>query len=66
MNALPVPLGIPSSVLAALALPETPSLEGDTVRELATEQLAHLMKSDDLKPEQIADLISALTKPNKS
>jgi hypothetical protein len=53
-------------VLAALALPETPSLEGDTVRELATEQLAHLMKSDDLKPEQIADLISALTKPNKS
>jgi hypothetical protein len=47
-------------------LPENPSLEGYTVRELRTEQLAHLVKLEELKPEQVNHLIRALTRTKRS
>jgi len=36
------------------SLPERPSLDGYTIDELRTEQLAHLLKFEELRPEQVA------------
>lgn len=44
------------------SLPTVPSLEGYTIQELRTEELAHLVKLNELRPEQVANLIRALTR----
>ena len=49
---------------AASGLPDVPSLEGYTIRELRTEQLVRLINLDELKPDQVAHLIRALTRSN--
>jgi hypothetical protein len=43
-------------------LPDVPSLEGYTIAELRTEQLARLIPLEDLRPEQVAHLIRTLTR----
>jgi hypothetical protein len=48
------------------SLPETPSLDGYAISELRIEQLAHVLRLDELRPEQVAQLVSALTRPGKS
>jgi hypothetical protein len=47
------------------ALPERPSLEGYTVQELRTEELAHLIKREGLQPEEVERLIRALTRSHQ-
>jgi hypothetical protein len=42
-------------------LPDTPSLEGYTIQELRTDELARLIKFDELEPEQVASLIRVIT-----
>jgi hypothetical protein len=46
-------------------LPEIPSLEGYTIQELRIEQVARLIRFDELKPEQVTKLIRALTRTNR-
>jgi len=43
-------------------LPDVPSLEGYTIAELRTEQLARLIKFEELPPAQVAQLIRTLTR----
>lgn len=50
---------------AASALPEVPSLEGYTIQELRTQELARLIKFDELDPEQVTSLIRVLTKSSQ-
>jgi hypothetical protein len=47
--------------VAASGLPDTPSLEGYTIQELRTGELARLIKFDELEPEQVASLIRVIT-----
>jgi hypothetical protein len=47
-------------------LPEIPSLEGYTIQELRIEELAHLIRFDELRPEQVTNLIRAFTRTNRS
>jgi hypothetical protein len=47
-------------------LPEIPSLEGYTIQELQIEQLARLITFDELKPDQLSKLISALARAGRS
>lgn len=49
----------------ASGLPDIPSLEGYTIQELRTEQLVRLIDFDELKPEQVTNLIRALTRTNR-
>lgn len=42
-------------------IPDVPSLEGYTIAELRTEQLARLIRFEELEPEQVAHLIRTLT-----
>lgn len=46
---------------AASGLPDTPSLEGYTIQELRTDELARLIRFDELEPEQVAILIRVIT-----
>ena len=47
-------------------LPEIPSLAGYTIQELRIEELAHLIRFDELTPEQVTNLIRAFTRTNRS
>jgi hypothetical protein len=47
-------------------LPEIPSLEGYTIQELRIEELAHLIRFEELRPEQVTNLIRAFTRTNRS
>jgi hypothetical protein len=47
------------------ALPDRPSLEGYTIQELRTEQLAHLIKLEELQPREVERLVRALTRPHQ-
>lgn len=49
----------------ASGLPDIPSLEGYTIQELRTEQLVRLIDFDELKPEQVTNLIRAITRTNR-
>jgi hypothetical protein len=48
------------------ALPEIPSLDGCTIQELRIEELARLIRFDELTPEQVTNLIRAFTQTNRS
>ncbi|HTO50644.1 MAG TPA: hypothetical protein VML91_23610 [Burkholderiales bacterium] len=45
-----------------VGIPDVPSLEGYTIAELRTEQLARLIHLEELQPEQVAHLIRTLTR----
>jgi hypothetical protein len=47
--------------VVASGLPETPSLEGYTIQELRTDELARLIRFDELEPEQVAFLVRVIT-----
>jgi hypothetical protein len=47
---------------ADAALPDVPSLEGYTIAELRTAELARLIRFEELQPEQVAHLIRTLTR----
>jgi len=47
------------------ALPDVPSLEGYTIQELRTQELARLIKFDELDPEQVTNLIRVLTRSSR-
>lgn len=51
---------------AERGLPDTPSLEGYTIQELRTQELARLIKLDDLDPAQVTNLIRVLTNSSRS
>jgi hypothetical protein len=55
----------PPAPSTASGLPDIPSLEGYTIQELRTEQLVRLINFDELKPEQVANLIRAITRSNR-
>ena len=48
------------------ALPEIPSLDGYTIQELRIEELARLIRFDELTTEQVTNLIRAFTRTNRS
>ncbi|HTO47071.1 MAG TPA: hypothetical protein VML91_05480 [Burkholderiales bacterium] len=50
------------AVVGEVAIPDVPSLEGYTIAELRTEQLARLIPLEELQPEQVAHLIRTLTR----
>jgi hypothetical protein len=59
----PLQRGTPDRAATAgeAGLPDVPSLEGYTIAELRTEQLARLIRFEELEPEQVAHLIRTLT-----
>jgi hypothetical protein len=50
---------------AEVAIPDVPSLEGYTIAELRTSELARLIRFEELQPEQVAHLIRTLTRGNR-
>ena len=61
----PAPQRVPPESAASggdVDIPDVPSLEGYTIAELRTEQLARLIPLEELHPEQVAHLIRALTR----
>jgi hypothetical protein len=47
------------------ALPDRPSLAGYTIQELRIEQLAHLIKLEELEPKEVERLIRTLTRSHQ-